>query len=283
MGFYIVALSVAARKPSRNPAIVDLAQQKDVSGRYEYTADSFDSDVGLSEALMLVNRMRSKLAKKCTGNVLEVSCGTGRNLGYFDVGKNSEIKSLTFVDLSPQMVEVCKRKWDALFGSKKDGMKNGLVVRFLTGSALDVMPPPPSGKKYDTVIQTMGLCSTPAPTELLTNMVKHLNTSNPDARILLLEHGRSYQPWLNKILDNSAEKHSEIHGCWYNRDIGTLVEDAARKTGLEVVNERRHHLGTTWIFEIKFDQELAKRDSPIEDTTTEQQETSSWWSWLGLK
>ena len=59
-----------------------------MAGRYDYTADSFDSDVGLSEWLMGVNRIRQKLSLMCTGHVLEVSCGTGRNLGYYDIARD---------------------------------------------------------------------------------------------------------------------------------------------------------------------------------------------------
>ena len=286
MGVYCAGLYMDARKPLKNPAIADLSQQKDVSGRYEDTADTFDSEVGVSEMLMGVNSIRKRLAKKCTGHVLEVSCGTGRNLGYFDIGKNAKIESLTFVDLSPQMIEICKKKWSILQSSEKDKLKPGLQIRFLKGSALDELPLAPNNAKYDSIIQTMGLCSTPAPVELLTNMVKHLDTSNPDARILLLERGRSYQDWLNRILDNSAEKHAEIHGCWFNRDIGALVEDAARQTGLEVVSERRHHVGTTWVFELKPSTELVERSSTVASSSSDssgEQQSSTWRSWLGLK
>ncbi|KAK5132697.1 hypothetical protein LTR08_008741 [Meristemomyces frigidus] len=261
LGFYCLQIYVAASKPCLNPQIAELTKQKDVADRYDYTADSFDGEIGLSELLMGVNKLRRKLSQQCRGHVLEVSCGTGRNLGYYDIGKKSadnsreegKVDSITFIDLSPQMVDVCQKKWAALYRGQKElnGMKPTLNVRFMTGSALDGMPLSPTGQKYDTIIQTMGLCSTPSPTELLTNMVKHLDTSNPQSRILLLEHGRSYMPWLNNILDNSAKKHAEIHGCWFNRDIGALVEDAASQTGLEVVNERRHHFGTTWVFELK--------------------------------
>ncbi|KAI7549260.1 hypothetical protein KC331_g3902, partial [Hortaea werneckii] len=48
-----------------------------------------------------------------------------------------------------------------------------------------------------------------------------------------------------------AEKHAELHGCWFNREIGSLVQEAADQTGLEVAVERRHHFGTTWVFELK--------------------------------
>jgi methyltransferase OMS1 len=197
----------------------------------------------------------------CKGHVLEVSCGTGRNLGYFDIGLDSKVESLTFVDLSPKMVEVCRRKWDVLYAGSEKNLKPGLQVRFLAGSALAALPPPPSTStspssqtaklNYDTILQTVGLCSTPSPVSLLVNLARHLDTSNPDARILLLEHGRSYRDWLNKILDNSAEAHAEKWGCWQNRDIGALVAEAASRAGLEVVRERRWHLGTTWVFELK--------------------------------
>ena len=97
----------------------------------------------------------------------------------------------------------------------------------------------------------MGLCSTPTPHQLLLNLSAHLDHSNPDSRILLLEHGRSSYDWLNNILDNSAAKHAEIHGCWYNRDVGEMVQGAAEQSGLEVVEVWRKHFGTTWVFELR--------------------------------
>lgn len=254
IGLYTILLLNAIRQPCSDSKVKDLANQKDVAGVYDRTADSFDAEVGISEQVMGVNTLRKKLAEKCHGHVLEVSCGTGRNLGFYDIGNGGKVESLTFVDLSPQMIDVCKKKWAAFYGAKEDQLKKGLTIRFLPASALGQMPLAPTAlepKKYDTVVQTMGLCSTANPVELLTNMARHLDMSNPEARILLLEHGRSYRQWLNKILDNSAEKHAEIHGCWFNRDIGALVEDAAGKAGLEIVNERRHHLGTTWMFELR--------------------------------
>lgn len=254
VAFYCGSLLVASWKPIANPAVTILEQQKDVSGVYNNTAGEFDGEVGFSEMLMGVNRMRKSLAQQCTGHVLEVSCGTGRNLSYYDIWKKGHVESLTFVDLSPQMVDVCKKKWEILVAKRQKKLNPSLIVRFLPASALGAMPLAPTSptpRKYDTVIQTMGLCSTPNPVELLTNMVQYLDTDNSNSRILLLEHGRSYRQWLNNILDNSAEKHAEIHGCWFNRDVGALIEDAAKQTGLEVVTERRFHLGTTWMFELK--------------------------------
>ena len=134
----------------------------------------------------------------------------------------------------------------------------------------------------------MGLCSTPNPQALLTNLAAHLDLSNPEARILLLEHGRSDYEWLNNILDNAAQKHAEIHGCWFNRDIGAMVEAAAAESGLEIVEERRKHLGTTWVFELKPSATVAKAvDEKAKASeaaaVVEEAPSAGWRSWLGLK
>ncbi|KAK6419193.1 hypothetical protein LTR95_017090 [Oleoguttula sp. CCFEE 5521] len=290
LGLYITQLSLAASKPHPDPSIRELSAQTDVAARYDETADNFDSEVGTSEALMGINKVRKRLAGECKGHVLEVSCGTGRNLGYYDVKLGSRIDSLTFVDLSGPMVEVCKKKWTTLYGPTSGIRKKAdLVVRFLTGSALEVMPPPPKGEKYDTIIQTMGLCSTGSPVKLLENMAAHLSTTSPDARILLLEHGRSYQDWLNNILDKSAAKHAEIHGCWFNRDIGALVEEAAGRSGLEVVKEHRQHFGTTWVYELRFKSAVSivvpievLREEPANAEAVEETAPKGSFGWRGL-
>jgi methyltransferase OMS1 len=278
-------------RTDQNPIVQDLNKQTDVAARYDETADGFDSEVGSSEALMGINSIRKRLSQQCKGHVLEVSCGTGRNLGYYPLHPGSEIDSLTFLDLSAQMVAVCKKKWLALYPASKtttQTFKPNLAVRFSTTSALGPMPPAPEGSnggKYTTIIQTMGLCSTPSPQALLTNLAAHLDFSDPEARILLLEHGRSDYAWLNNILDNAAQKHAEIHGCWFNRDIGAMVEAAAKESGLEVVKERRKHLGTTWVFELKPSvkavEEAVKK--PESAAVVEEVPSKGWKGWLGMK
>lgn len=292
LGMYITQLVIVANKPCQHRDVQDLNRQKDVAARYDDTADNFDSEVGTSEALMGINSIRKRLSRQCKGDVLEVSCGTGRNLGYYDLSHSSAVDSLTFNDLSKQMVDVCKKKWNTLYpNAKASHFKPGLSVRFATGSALNAMPLAPTGKKYTTIIQTMGLCSTPSPHELLHNMAQHLDLSNPDSRILLLEHGRSEQHgWLNNILDNAAEKHAEIHGCWFNRDIGGIVESAAAQSGLEVVAQRRKHFGTTCVFELKPSDKTAAAaakaasvgPAAATEKATDSSQSTGWRSWLGL-
>jgi methyltransferase OMS1 len=92
-------------------------------------------------------------------------------------------------------------------------------------------------------------------------------TSQPDGRLLLLEHGRSHYAWMNKILDNGEAAHMEKwcvlsqhcaslcvltntlvvrvmrRGCAWNRPIDELLEDE----GLEIESVRRYHFGTTYM------------------------------------
>ena len=95
------------------------------------------------------------------------------------------------------------------------------------------------------MLQTMGVCSIADPVRLLRQMASLTNSDH--GRILLLEHGRSWYDWLNSWLDSSAPGHADKFGCWWNKDIGRIVEEA----GLEVVALKRYHFGTTWWVELR--------------------------------
>lgn len=227
-----------------------LAVPHDVSDRYNHTAGTFDADVALSEKLMRLGRKRHDLVQMARGNVLEVSCGTGRNLEHYDLSSSASssglrgCRSVTFTDLSPQMVEVTREKAENVLDPKALQQQRvafrvldaGAVTPAAAAAAAGIKPP----RHFDTIIQTMGLCSIPDPVRTL----QHLGsiTEPQNGRILLLEHGRSYYEWLNRILDNLAPAHAHRHGCWWNRDIGQIV----RESGLEVVEVKRWHFGTTW-------------------------------------
>lgn len=212
-------------------------------------------------------RLRRNLAAQATGDVLEVAVGTGRNLDYYDwdfkgyngVGKmgrdgikRGKVRSFTAVDKSAEMLEIAHEKFAKAFP--------GIVgVRWVIGDAGEEgkIPVPPSsanersgtidGGKYDTVIQTMGLCSVSDPVGLLKNLGEVVKEEN--GRILLLEHGRGKWEWLNGFLDRFAESHAKEFGCWWNRDLGKILEES----DLEVVEIRRPwwHGGTTWWIELK--------------------------------
>ncbi|KAK3342445.1 S-adenosyl-L-methionine-dependent methyltransferase [Neurospora tetraspora] len=108
-------------------------------------------------------------------------------------------------------------------------------------------------KKYDTVVQTFGLCSVSDPLALLQNMA---GVVKPDTgRIILLEHGKGWSDWINEKLDAWAPQHFSRYGCWWNRDIEKLVKEAEQKVpGLEVVKIERpgfFQAGTTVLVQLK--------------------------------
>ena len=102
---------------------------------------------------------------------------------------------------------------------------------------------------FDTVVDTFGLCSFEDPEQSLTNIAR---MAKPDGTVLLLEHGLGTWDFINNILNRNAEKHAKKWGCIYNRDIGKIVASA----GLKVVEQRRCHLGTTYLYVCKRDTKL---------------------------
>ncbi|KAI1124745.1 hypothetical protein F5Y10DRAFT_23340 [Nemania abortiva] len=96
----------------------------------------------------------------------------------------------------------------------------------------------PSPQKYDTILQTFGLCSVQDPVSLLSLMASSLQPNT--GRILLLEHGRSIWDVVNGLLDRGARAHHERFGCWWNRDIEIIVSEAAQRVpGLEILRLER--------------------------------------------
>ena len=147
------------------------------------------------------------------------------------MGQSVSIPSILHLRVPRHVLTRCRRAIDLHPAYQK--------CTFLTQPAESPIPSAPANG-YDTIVQTMGLCSTPQPSALL----KHLGmlANQEHGQILLLEHGRSHYAWLNAILDNLAPHHADRYGCWWNRDIGRIVEES----GLAVREVKRYNLGTTW-------------------------------------
>ncbi|KAM7192512.1 hypothetical protein V8F20_008848 [Naviculisporaceae sp. PSN 640] len=193
-----------------------------------------------------------------------------------------EILSFTGLDISPDMLSIArsrvrenvpgleqimhKRRREPMPRNVSEGEGAVVVdvldskVRLFMGDAQSFLPPPLNTaatstelKKYDTILQTFGLCSVADPSKLLSNMASVIK---PDTgRIILLEHGRGLYDWINSKLDQFALPHFRRYGCWWNRDIEAIVRDAAKRVpGLEVVGVERPfmtHFGTTLVIELR--------------------------------
>lgn len=95
------------------------------------------------------------------------------------------------------------------------------------------------------------MCSFEDPEKVLREMVK---VCKPDGKIILLEHGRTverrswipfYRSWLNNYLDRTAPKRAKDWGCWWNRDIESIVQKCSDVLYVESVEY--HQLGTCYL------------------------------------
>ena len=140
------------------------------------------------------------------------------------------------------MLQIAMKKWRELHPKPVPDT----AIAFRKQSALDPLEMPKDG--YDTIVQTMGVCSTPIPAETLSHLGTLLNPKT--GRFLLLEHGASFYDWVNRILDSSAPHHAKQYGCRHNKDIGRVLE----QSGLVVEKMNRPYwwnLGTVWVIEAR--------------------------------
>ncbi|KAI9663358.1 MAG: hypothetical protein M1831_002642 [Alyxoria varia] len=218
----------------------------DVSDRYTRTsyASTYDEGKDWLERITRVTKLREDLCRLAKGHVLEASVGTGRNAQYYSL-LDRKVKSLVMVDKSKEMIYEARRKWpeegNAWF------IWASWLVRDLSRPSDDgiVKCKETTSERFDTAVQTMGLCSCNNGAQLLRNLGDCVDPVN--GRILLLEHGRSHYDWMNRFMDKWAPGYADRYGCWFNRDIGRIV----RESGLQVLEEKRFSLGTVWWYVLK--------------------------------
>ena len=253
LAYYCTTVYVGWKAAWKRSQELPFDQDADVSSRFDKIADGYDNGLDWMEKVMLLDRLRKRICKKANGHVLEVSAGTGRNASYYDVGDSAPnrhskdgILSITFVDQSFKMLEVCSEQWKKLHPQ----FKGSVTYLLADAGSKDAIQPPAGSEGYDTIIQTFGLCSMKNPVKYLTTVGELIK--KPDGkgsnggRIFLLEHGRGHYGWINRLLDGLSKEHADRFGCWWNRDIGQIVEDS----GLKIVELKRYHFGTTWLLEL---------------------------------
>jgi len=248
-----------------------LPQDSDLSSRFDALGRDYDDEVDLSEKFMFLQRKRRRLINEAYGNVLEVSVGTGRNMELYDLrpydkkenastgrSRRRRVESMTFNDKSAVMVEEARRKFDAMLAKRSKVEQFAGRVEWSVGdaAAIGVLKRPEGG--FDTIVQTMGVCSIADAVEELKRLGELVRQPGENSergeqsvegkeedrggKILLLEHGRGYYEWLNRYLDSGASAHADHYGCWWNKDVGKIVNES----GLVVERIRRYHMGTTW-------------------------------------
>ncbi|TFB06834.1 Methyltransferase OMS1 [Trichoderma ghanense] len=281
LGFYIFGTTVATIKTTPSSSSPSHpCEHATPTGRPPAltgdNAEQFDKELNLPEWWMGITKLRKKLAAHAKGAVLELAMGSGRNLEYYNWEPLSTaveaartgnipppkvpqgITSFTGLDISVDMLDVSRKRLaksvppmassaPVVKASSMADHTGGQLsfldghVRLVNSDAHRPLPPPAHTDKYDTVIQTFGLCSVSDPVAVLSNLATVVRPGT--GRIILLEHGKGYYGLVNGLLDKNAGKHFAKYGCWWNRDIEAIVEDAVAATpGLEVVKIERPNI-----------------------------------------
>ena len=176
-----------------------------------------------------ITGLRRKLFRRAQGSVLEVAVGTGRNFRFYDPAR---VTRLTVTDFSRPMLQRSVAKKSDLRGTLSER------IRFVHENARDLSAFCPD-ESFDTVVDTFGICSFEDPVEVVREIAR---VCKADGRVLLLEHGDSDWQIFKKYLANSLGRQLKSFGCFHNRDIRGIVEEA----GLEVVECNRRHFGSIY-------------------------------------
>src|SRR5213594_2270520 len=186
---------------------------QEISQKYDQFARWYDCVEGVPDVLG-VSRLRRRLLRRASGNVLEVAVGTGKNLRFYQ--RDCRIVA---ADVSAEMLNVARKR----------AAKLSMDVSFLLADAEAL---PFSDKTFDTVVSSLTTCTFPKPVAALKEIAR---VCRPGGRILLVEHSRSDREWLGRWQDKTAERHSKQFGCHWNRKPLELAGQA----GLKVVEAQR--------------------------------------------
>ncbi len=159
----------------------------------------YDAFCALCEATGLA-RWRTWLVAGSRGRVLDLGCGTGRNLPLLPGGARA-------VGLEPS--------WEALQRARRRAPRVPLVI----GSAEAL---PFRDAAFDTVLSGLVFCSVPDPERGLREVRRVLR---PDGELRMLEHVRSTRGWKARLQDRLQPAWTRITGgCHPNRETERAVE-----------------------------------------------------------
>lgn len=213
---------------------IPLPSEKERCCTFDRCAPSYDAEIDRDEKTSGIIDLRRELVSRARGSVLEVAGGTGRNLPFY---RRDGVRELVCTDASKEMLEVAARKVAHARAHGGDGAPSSVTL-----AVVDAARQPFEDARFDTVVDSFGLCSFEDPAAALAEMRR---CCKPGGRVLLLEHGVSSFYPLALWQRHRLGRHVQKWGCYWDRDILGLVG----ASGLKIVEQQRRHLGTTYVLQ----------------------------------
>ncbi len=170
-----------------------------------------------------IMKARSKVVPQADGDVLELGCGGGINMEFYDTAR---VNSFAGIDPSPALLEASR------MAAQARGM--AADIREGVGEAM-----PFGDAQFDTILVTFTLCSVNDQMQVLSEMRRVLR---PGGKALFLEHGASPDAgpakWQRRI--EPVWKH--IGGnCHLTRQITSAYE----KAGFKIASAEKGYMPKT--------------------------------------
>ena len=167
--------------------------------------------IGCACAQPQIRKARSRIVPKAEGDVLELGCGGGINMAFYDPAK---VKSFSGVDPSAGLLDRSREAAQAI-GIEAD-------IRGGIGEAI-----PFADASFDTVLCTFTLCSVDEQKQVLAEMRRVLR---PGGKVLFLEHGSAPDEDVRKWQRRIEPIWKRIGGnCHLTRPITSAYEAAGFK------------------------------------------------------
>jgi ubiquinone/menaquinone biosynthesis C-methylase UbiE len=159
-----------------------------------------------------IMKVRSKIVPHAAGDVLELGCGGGINMEFYDPAR---IRSFTGLDPSPELLAM----------SREAAAAHGMAAD-IVGGVGEAMPF--ESGRFDTVVTTFTLCSVTDQAAVLAEIRRALK---PGGTALFLEHGAAPDA-------NVAKWQRRLEPIWKriggNCHLTRPISDAYEKAGFAV-------------------------------------------------